>query len=70
MGKKPANRVSGWRFVESAVVPDETVLECSRNRTRAVHIHVVAVQKAAKEVWWLVDLCSPPLRGDEHVVFQ
>ena len=31
---------------------------------------MVAVQKAAKEVWWFVNSCSPPLRGGEHVVLQ
>jgi hypothetical protein len=29
IGEKPVNRVSGWRFVEPAVIPDETVLEFS-----------------------------------------
>jgi hypothetical protein len=28
------------------------------------------VQKAAKEVWWLVNSCSPPRSGGEHVVLQ
>jgi hypothetical protein len=28
------------------------------------------VQKAPKEVWWLVNSCSPPLGRGEHVVFQ
>ncbi len=59
VGEKPVNRVSGWRFVESTVVPDKAVLKFSCNRTRAVDILVVAVQKAAKEVWWLVNSCSP-----------
>ena len=38
IGEKAINRVSGWRFVESAVVPDEAVLNFSCNRTRAVDI--------------------------------
>ena len=29
IGEKPVNCVSRWRFVESAVVPDEAVLEFS-----------------------------------------
>ncbi len=58
IGEKVINRVSGWRFVESAVIPDETVLELSRNRVCTVDILVVAVQKAAKEVWWFVNSCS------------
>ncbi|SDE03741.1 hypothetical protein SAMN05192552_11111 [Natrinema hispanicum] len=61
VGKKPINRVSGRWFVKSAVVPDEAVLEFSCNWTCAVGVFVVAVQKAAKEVWWLVNSCSPPL---------
>ena len=60
VGEKAVNRVSGWRFVESAVVPDEAVLEFSCYRARAVDILVVAVQKAPKEVRWLVHSCSPP----------
>jgi hypothetical protein len=28
------------------------------------------VQKAAKEIWWLVNSCSPPQSGGEHVVVQ
>jgi hypothetical protein len=70
IGERAVNRVSGWRFVESAVVPDETVLEFSCARTCAVYILVVAVQKAPKEIWRLVNSCSPLLRGDEHVVLQ
>ncbi|SEP30391.1 hypothetical protein SAMN05216388_10726 [Halorientalis persicus] len=69
-GEKAINRVSGWRFVESAVVPDKAVLNFSCNRTRAVDILVVAVEEAAKEIWWLVHSCSPPRSGGEHVVFQ
>ena len=70
IGEKPVNGVSGWRFVESAIVPDKTVLKFSCNWTRAVDILVVAVQKAAKEVWWFVNSCSPPRSGGEHVVLQ
>jgi hypothetical protein len=50
VGEKPVNRVSGWRFVEAAIVPDEAVLEFSCDWTRTVDILVVAVQKATKEV--------------------
>ena len=46
--EKPVNGVSGWRFVESAVVPDKAVLEFSCDWTSAVDVLVVAVQKAAK----------------------
>jgi hypothetical protein len=28
------------------------------------------VEEAAKEIWWLVNSCSPPLQGGEHVVLQ
>lgn len=42
---------------------DEAVLELSCNRTCAVDVLVVAVQKAAKEVWWPVNSCSPPQAG-------
>jgi hypothetical protein len=28
------------------------------------------VQKAAKEVWWLMNSCSPPASGGEHIVLQ
>jgi hypothetical protein len=69
VGENPVNRVSGWRLVETAVVPDEAALEFSCDRTSAIDILVVAVQKPPKEVWWLVHSCSPPLRGGEHVVF-
>ena len=70
IGEKAINRVSGWRFVESAVVPGEAVLEFSCHRSRTVDIFVVAVEKASKQVWWFVNSCSPPLRGGEHVVLQ
>jgi len=70
VGEKAVNRVSGWRFVESAVVPDEAVLEFSCHRACAVDVLVVAVEKAAKEIRWLMDSCSPPVSGGEHVVFQ
>ena len=70
ISEKPVNGVSGWRFVESAVVPDKAVLELSCDWTSTVDVLVVAVQKAAKEVWWFVNSCSPPLRGGEHVVLQ
>jgi len=68
VGEKPVNRVSGWRFVEPAVVPDQSMMKFSCDRTCAVYILVVAVENAAKEVWWLVNTCSSPLRGGEHVV--
>jgi len=60
ISKKSVNGVSRWRFVESTVVPDKAVLEFSCDWTSAVDVLVVAVQKAAKEVWWFVDSCSPP----------
>jgi len=50
IGEKSVNGVSGWRFVESAVVPDQAVLKFLCNWTSAVDVVVVAVQKAAKEV--------------------
>jgi hypothetical protein len=49
VGEKPVNRISRWRFVESAVVPDEAVLEFSCNRACVVDILVVAVEKATKD---------------------
>ncbi len=67
VGDKPVNRVSIWWFVESAVVPDKTVLEFSCYRTCAVDVLVVAVQEAAKRSggWW-TRLCL--LEAGEHVV--
>jgi hypothetical protein len=70
VGEKAVNRVSGWRFAESTIVPSEAVLKFSCNRACPVDILVVAVQKATKEIWRLVNSCSPPLRGGEHVVLQ
>jgi len=70
IGEKPVNSGSGRRFVESALVPDKALLEFSCDWTSAVDVLVVAVQKPAKEVWWFVNLCSPPLRGGEHVVLK
>jgi len=70
IGEKAINSVSRWWFVESAVVLGKAVLKFSCNWMCAVDILVVAVQKAAKEVWWFVNSCSPPLRGGEHVVLQ
>jgi len=70
VGEKPINRVSRWPFLKSAVVPSEAVLGFSCNWSCAVDILVLAVQKAAKEVWWLVNSCSPPRSGGEHVVLQ
>jgi hypothetical protein len=67
IGEKAINRVSGWRYVESAVVPDQAVVMFSCNRTCTVSILIVAVEKAAKEVWWLV---FAPRSGGEHVVLQ
>ena len=63
VGEKAVYCVSRWRFVESTVVPDEAVLKFLGVRTYAVDILIVVVQKAAKEVWWLVNSCSPSLRG-------
>ena len=51
VGEKPVNGISGWRFVESAVVLDKPVLKFLCNWTSPVDVLVVAVQKAAKEVW-------------------
>ena len=28
------------------------------------------MEKAAEEFWWLMNSCSPPLAGGEHVVLQ
>jgi hypothetical protein len=70
IGEKTINRVSGWRFIEPTVVPDEAVLEFSCSRTCPVDILVVAVEEATKEIWWLVNSCSPPRSGGEHVVIQ
>jgi hypothetical protein len=46
------------------------VLEFSCNRTSTVDVLVIAVQKAAEEVWWLMHSCSPLRSGGEHVVLQ
>jgi len=51
ISEKPINGGSRWRFVESAVVIDKPVLGFSFDRTSPVDVLVVAVQKAAKEVW-------------------
>jgi hypothetical protein len=51
VGEKAVISASGWRFVESSVVPHESVLKFSCNRTRTVDL-VITVQKAAKEIWW------------------
>ena len=63
IGEKSVNGVSEWQFVESAVVLDKAVLKFLCNWTSAVDVLVVAVQKAAKEVYWFVDSCSPPASG-------
>ena len=63
IGEKPVNCVSRWRFVESAVVPDKAVLEFSCDRTSAVYVLIVAVEKPAEEVWLVVYSCSPPASG-------
>jgi len=42
-GGNAVNRVSGWRFVKSAVVPDGAVLKLSCNRACSVNILIVAV---------------------------
>ena len=51
IGEKMFNGISEWRFVESAVVPEETVLEISCHQSYAVNVLVVTVQKAAKEIY-------------------
>ena len=61
ISEKPVNGVSRWRFVKSAVVPDESVLEFSRYRACSVDVLVVAMEKGAKEIRWLVNSCSPPM---------
>jgi len=70
IGEKAVNRVSGWRVVESAVILDKAVLKFSCNWTCAVDVLVVAVEKAPKEIRWLIHSCSPPRSGGEHIVFQ
>ena len=70
ISEKPVNGVFGWRFVESAVVPDKAVLEFSCDWTSAEDVLVVAVQKAVKEVLWFVNSCSLPASGGEHFVLQ
>jgi len=70
VGEEAINRVSGRRFIESAVVPDKAVLKFSCNRTRAVDVLVLAVHKATKEIRWLMYSCSLPASGGEHVVLQ
>jgi hypothetical protein len=70
IGEKAVNHISGWRFVESVVVPDEAVLEFSCHCACIVDVLVIAAEKAAKEIRWLVYSCSPPQTGGEHVVLQ
>jgi hypothetical protein len=43
-------------------------LEFSCHWTCAVDILIVAVEEATEEIRWLMDSCSPPLRGGEHIV--
>jgi hypothetical protein len=70
VGKKAIDRVSGRRSIEATAQPDQRLLEFSRDRTSAVDVLVVAVEKASEEFWWLMNSCSPPASGDEHVVLQ
>ena len=55
ISEKPINSVSRRGVVESAVVPDKAMLEFSCDWASAVDVLVVAVQKAAKEVWWFAN---------------
>jgi len=68
IGEKSINRISGRRFIESTVVPKKAVLEFSCHWTCAIDILVVTVEKATEEIRWLIDSCSPPRSGGEHVV--
>jgi hypothetical protein len=43
IGEKSINRISRWRFIESTVLPDKTVLEFSCNWTCAIDILIIAV---------------------------
>lgn len=69
VGETPVNCVHRWGFVESAVVPAETVPALSCNRAYTVEIPIV-VQKAIEAVWRPVNSCSPPFRGEEDIVVQ
>ena len=33
-------------------------------------VSIESVEKTSEEFWWLVNPCSPPLAGGEHVVLQ
>jgi hypothetical protein len=69
VSEKPTNCVSRWWFVESAIV-HKTVLKFSYNRMCAVDVPVIAVQKATKEIRRLMDSCSAPSKGGEHLLLQ
>jgi len=70
VGEEAINRVSRRRSIEATAEPDQRLLEFSCDRTSAVDVLVVAVKKAAEEFWRLMNPCSPPLAGGEHVVLQ
>jgi len=63
VGKEAIDRVSRRRSIEPTAQPDNHVPKLLFNRTNAVDVLVVAVQKAAKEIRWLMHSCSPPGAG-------
>lgn len=62
--------VTGRRFGEAAIIPDKRVLEFTCDRSYAVDVLVIAVKKVSKEIWWLVNSCSPSTSGGERIVLQ
>jgi hypothetical protein len=68
VGEEAIDRVSRRRSIEATAQPDQRLLEFACDWTSAVDVLVVAVEKASEEFWWLVNSCSPPLAGGEHVV--
>jgi len=69
IGEETIDRVSRRRSIEATAEPDDCVVQFSRNRTNAVDILVVAVQKPTHHLGWFVVSCSPRLRRGEHVEF-
>lgn len=70
ISEKAANGVSGRRFVKPKVVSDETVLPFSGNRACTVDVLVVALWKAAKDTWLLMNSCPSLLQGVEPAILQ
>jgi len=67
VSEEAIDRVSRRRSIEATAEPDNGVVQFSCNRTDAVDVLVIAMEKATHHLGRLKISCSPRLRRGEHV---